>query len=303
MKRTDSPRPPAEDRTSPALAWLHRAQAEEELLRAVAERVRRKRARRFATAGALAILLLAAAMMPWLQPSAAPPPQLSPPRVVASATATITRPPLQTLSDGSTIELKDDAQVTIDFSPQFRRVRLVRGEAHFEIAHDAHRPFLVQAADVEVRAVGTAFSVQLASEAVDVLVTQGTVRIRVDSAGANQPAADVTAGRRCVIDSPTSAPRVEEIPAQQADARLAWRIPQLEFSHTPLPEVVALMNQNAPNVRAPRLEIADAGLNQIKLTGLLRADNTEGLVRLLETSFEVSARRTGARISLQRKRP
>jgi transmembrane sensor len=303
MKRTDTPSPAADDRVRPALAWLHRAKAEEELLQAVAQRVQRKRARRLAVGGALAVLILASATFPLLRHPAAPEPNLSSTRVVASATATITRPPLESLNDGSTIELKDDAQVAVDFSAQFRRVRLVRGEAHFQVAHDARRPFIVQAGGIEVRAVGTAFSVQLAREGVDVLVTQGTVRVRSESAGATLPAADVTAGRRCVVESASTAPRVEEIPGQEADTRLAWRIPQLEFSHTPLPEVVALMNQHAPDARVPRLEIVDADLNRIKLTGLLRADNTEGLVRLLETSFDVSTRRTGERISLQKKSP
>jgi transmembrane sensor len=300
MKRTEAP---GEDRAGPALAWLHRTGAEDELLRAIAQRVQRKRARRTAAAGALAILLLAVVISPLLRRNAAPESNLPTTRLAASATATITKPPVEKLSDGSTIELKDDAQVTIDFGAQIRRVRLVRGEAHFQIAHDAHRPFVVQAGGVEVRAIGTAFSVQLAPDGVDVLVTQGTVRIRSESAAATLPASDVTAGRRCVVDSGSPAPRVEEISAREADTRLAWRIPQLEFSHTPLPEVVALMNENATGARTPRLEIADAELNRIKLTGLLRADNTEGLVRLLETSFGVSALRTGERISLRTKNP
>jgi ferric-dicitrate binding protein FerR (iron transport regulator) len=113
----------------------------------------------------------------------------------------------------------------------------------------------------------------------------------------------VDAGRRCIVDAADMIPRVEAVSPVGAGQILAWRIPQFEFSRTPLPEVVALLNHHAADHGGTRLEISDAELNQIKLTGFLRADNTEGLVRLLETSFEVRAKRTGERISLQKKRP
>jgi transmembrane sensor len=54
------------------------------------------------------------------------------------------------------------------------------GEAHFFVEKDPQRPFVVNAAGIDVRAVGTAFNVRIDPAAVEVLVTEG--RVRVDPA-------------------------------------------------------------------------------------------------------------------------
>ncbi|MGH7956064.1 MAG: iron-containing alcohol dehydrogenase, partial [Opitutaceae bacterium] len=76
---------------------------------------------------------------------------------------------------GSVVELNVDADILVDFSPVRRAVRLVRGEAHFTVATDAARPFVVSAGGVEVRAVGTGFAVHFAPQEIAVLVTEGQV--------------------------------------------------------------------------------------------------------------------------------
>lgn len=62
--------------------------------------------------------------------------------------------------------------------------------------------------DVEVLAVGTAFSVQLDSEAVDVHVTEGRVRVGAEAAK-DRPVAYVGKGRRCVVAAANLTPKVE----------------------------------------------------------------------------------------------
>jgi transmembrane sensor len=66
-----------------------------------------------------------------------------------------------------------------------RRVILQRGEAHFEVTKNPQRPFLVTAAGIDIRAVGTAFGVQLGTTAVEVLVTEGRVSVE-KSAGSSR---------------------------------------------------------------------------------------------------------------------
>lgn len=91
--------------------------------------------------------------------------------------ATLVQPAGQTLADGSTAELKADAEIRVEYGQEYRRVTLVRGEAHFTAAKDATRPIVARAGDVDVCAVGTAFAVQFATSKVDVIVTDGTVRV------------------------------------------------------------------------------------------------------------------------------
>jgi transmembrane sensor len=90
----------------------------------------------------------------------------------------VVRPETRHLPDGSVVELRPGADLFVDYAGQFRRVWLKRGEAYFKVAKDPGRPFLVSAGGMEVRAVGTAFSVQLAGERIDVLVTGGRVAVK-----------------------------------------------------------------------------------------------------------------------------
>lgn len=300
MKRADSPNSsePDDALSNRALAWMRHAGTEADVLHEIARRVRRQRSRRLALGGALAAAVVLAAVVFLPSPPSARPSSAA--ATLANQTTNLVRPALQTLADGSIVELKDDAQIRVDFDTEFRRVTLVRGEAHFQVAKNPARPFVVRAGQVEVRAVGTAFSVQVASAKIDVIVTEGTVRVAPEGAsaaagstGADGRVALVDAGRRCVIEADL-VPQLRDVSRADADERLAWRIPQLEFSRTPLPEVIAAMNRHAAGADRIALEIADPALNQIKLTGFLRADNVEGLLGLLRTNFGVAAERTSA---------
>lgn len=222
----------------------------------------------------------------------------------------MTRPTQQHLSDGTVIELKDGADVSVEFTTRFRRVVLRSGEAHFAVAKDSTRPFVVDAGDVEVRAVGTSFSVQLASRGVEVLVTEGRVAIDqvIDADGSlpllPQTLAIVDAGNRAVVDlapAPGDLPlatQVEPVHGPELSQLLAWRSPRLEFSGTPLVEAVALMNSHADGENDIRFSVTDSAIAQVRLSGFIRADNTEAFVRLLEASGEIRATRHGNEVTL-----
>jgi len=217
------------------------------------------------------------------------------------------------LSDGSTIELNRGAVVTEHFTAGERRVRLERGEANFKVAKDASRPFFVEAGGVAVRAVGTEFNVRLDPASVEVLVTEGKVAVAT-SAGAmaavNQPEYAVAAdkgltflveGERTVVSlAPTApAPQVALVPPAEIEARLAWQPRLLDFTATPLAEIVAEFNRRNP----VRLTLAGAGLDQLRLSATFRSDNIEGFVRLMESDFGMqSERRSDDEIVLTRVR-
>jgi len=93
------------------------------------------------------------------------------------------------LADGSVINLRGDSKVLTEFTPSARHVRLLRGEAHFIVAKDSKRPFTVVLGSVAVRAVGTAFNLQLNPTSVEVLVTEGKVWVN-DSIHGHSPAYD-----------------------------------------------------------------------------------------------------------------
>jgi transmembrane sensor len=211
------------------------------------------------------------------------------------------------LPDGSRVELKDGTQLVVQYSGSERRVKLAGGEAHFSVWKDAARPFVVDAAGVEVRAVGTAFNVRLDPQTVQVLVTEGRVRVRgpmTDDRG-RIPEGSASSGPSSVLRPPPSeiivtvgqqatvpraavaTPAIAPVTADDIARELAWQAPRLEFNETPLAEAVAEFNR----LNRQQIEVADPALGDRRIGGTFRPDNVDGFLRSLETALGVRAER------------
>lgn len=209
------------------------------------------------------------------------------------------------LPDGTLVTLNADALVEPAFSAGERRVRLVRGEAHFAVAKDPARPFVVEVGTIALCAVGTAFNVRLDRAAVQLLVTEGKVRVEPRSTeSARAPDAPlVTAGQRLVVESAGNAAalaalRPESVTPEELERSLAWQQSQLVFDRTPLAEAVAAFNR----FNSHQLMVDDPVLAARKLGGRFQAGNIEAFVHLLETGFDVSADRGNDRMTILRGR-
>ena len=84
---------------------------------------------------------------------------------------------LVVLNDGSRVRLNTDTKLNVRFGLHERRVVLAKGEAFFEAAHDATKPFIVEADGARVRAIGTKFDVRRAGQNVQVTLVEGRVRV------------------------------------------------------------------------------------------------------------------------------
>jgi len=208
------------------------------------------------------------------------------------------------LEDGSIIEANRGGVFAVAFTPAERRVRLLEGEAHFTVAKNPSRPFVVEVAGVTVRAIGTAFNVRRTTPLVDVLVTEGRVQVEApaappqNAAGAPVPT-PVAAGQQATIDAsqPLAAPVVVALNQAQIQHALAWQGVRLIFDELPLSAVVAEFNLR--NRR--QLVIADPRVAGLRVTGSFRADNVEAFTRLLEASFGVAVeRRDDGTLALRR---
>ena len=256
--------------------WLDRAENKQLVLAELA--LRHARRRRHIVGAAASVLVLFAAGGAWfLHSDATPRPR--------DATAVLTAPERERLPDGSMVERKGDAAYTLQFDEHVRLVVLSRGTAHFEVAKNPARPFVVEAGAVQVRAVGTAFSVEFASDAVEILVTEGKVAVTAPASGAHD-LATVPAGASVHVDLTApegSAPIVASVPVEVMEKKLAWRVRLVEFSGTTLAEAVKILNRH----NVVQFTIADPALAKVKLSGVIRADRTAGVVRLLEDEYGV----------------
>lgn len=274
------PEPAAPHDRLPA-GWIDRTAIRQSVLAELESRAATRRRRRRAFVGAVwAVFLLGAGAVAWQHHSS--------PSSRGSA-ANVAEPRRVRLPDGSLVELKGDAAITVDFSGAARRVLLARGTAHFAVAKNPARPFVVTAGGVAVRAVGTAFSVALTTPAVEVLVTEGRVAVESSAGPAAPPLATVDAGSGIVLSvASPSAPVLRDVPPTAIEEKLAWRVRHLEFSGTPLAEAVAMLNRH----NRVQFVLADPSLANVKLSGVIRADRIAGVIRLLEEDCGVRAERT-----------
>lgn len=300
MKRPPIPSDPARDEPvrSP-LDWPREAGLGVELAREIRAEARRRHRVRLALATAACAVLAVVLLRPF-----DPAPTAVTPATVA--TTKVSAPERRTLPDGSIVDLRSGAAIEVEFVPDLRRIRLTRGEAHFEVAKNPAAPFVVIADGIAIRAVGTAFAVERGSAAVDVVVTEGRITVGRDpDAAASAPAADATplaAGKRATVAlnaNAFAAPRVSDVSADELARRLAWRVPRLEFSGAPLSEVIRLFAEHG---RA-RLVADDPALRDLKVSGILRADNTDALLQLLASDHAIEAHHRDGAIILARRRP
>jgi transmembrane sensor len=239
------------------------------------------------TAAAAAVLVLGFSVWPLLRPPSEP----------GAAEIVRITPRQFALSDGSRVELNSGGEVAEQFTANERRVRLVRGEAHFTVVQDTVRDFVVEAGGVAVRAVGTAFNVRLESEAVEVLVTHGQVRVdppvRRDAASSRVfvPVESplLGAGQRAIVGLAPDAlpPQVTTISEDDMARELAWQALQLQFHDAPLDKVAAAFNRHNPTTRL----VVDRSAAEVLVAGTFHAENLEVFVHFLEQGFGISAER------------
>ena len=202
------------------------------------------------------------------------------------------------LSDQSAIELNTDTEVRVALMPQVRKVELLRGEASFEVAHDASRPFIVFAGDTAVRAVGTKFDVRRLENSIEVTVDEGKVAIgtpsllemKVDAFPISIP--QISAGQTATASG--SGVNLTTLPKDSVARKLAWQNQMLVFDGDSLTEVVAQFNRY--NER--QLVIADPKLAALQIGGYFRPTNLDAFIGVLRSNFGVRVRTEGNRLML-----
>jgi transmembrane sensor len=196
------------------------------------------------------------------------------------------------LQDGSNITLNTATALHVALTGQERDIDLAHGEAFFEVAKDAKRPFVVNVGKKRVVAVGTQFSVLRAGDDIRVIVSEGTVRIE-DRPGATSPPAlplvggtgvdGVLLSAGSVAHAGNAGVLVQKESLSQAQDQLSWRTGILMFRDQTLGEAVAEFNRY--NER--QIVIRDPSLAQLRIEGNFRATNVDAFVRLLESGFPV----------------
>lgn len=239
---------------------------------------------------ALAAVFLIALTVFRFYPSTAETQRIELPGSLTAAEVSRTRMP-----DGSIIKVRDTSTAIALFTAQNRIVELGSGEAFFDIVRDTSRPFVVSTRNLRVVAVGTAFNVRITGNAVEVAVSEGSVRIE-DGEGNpyvlhrhDQQPSQVLVAVQQIARVPVEGNRregtVTPLSEMQLRQQMSWQHGLLKLDGEPLSKIVDEFNR----LNETQMVVTDQRIEMLEIGGTFRSDNVKGFVALLEMAFGVSA--------------
>ena len=194
-------------------------------------------------------------------------------RLEADHLTTTAQSRLVTLEDGTTVYLAADSAIKTEFSASRRQVRLLAGEAFFDVIRNPGRPFVVDASGVKVEVTGTAFDVRLSSSATQVELARGAVGVSFDAAQRASPAVLVP-GQMLVVDRKSGAMIKSDIAPEDIGA---WREGKLFVNDATIGAVV----EQIQRYHAAWIAVPDIALAQQTVTGLYDLRDPDRALRAL----------------------
>lgn len=187
------------------------------------------------------------------------------------------------LTDGSIVQLNTHAAVNLTYSPKIRRVDLLDGEVAFRVAKDPSRPFIVQANQGTIRAVGTEFFVYKLDHSVRVTVIEGVVDVSIPS-GHGQPnsSARLQAGQSVHFGDDSGLGDVKDVDLRVATA---WQRGRLIFEAVPLTKVVEEINR----YRSGHIVIFNDILREHLVSGVFDLDRLDSAVTTIERTLPMAS--------------
>jgi transmembrane sensor len=207
-----------------------------------------------------------------------------------------------TFDDGSIIHLNTNSHIETKFSDEKRIIRLIKGEALFEVAHDPDRPFIVYAGDRLVQAIGTKFVVHLQSENIQVTVTDGKVKMSKVALNTKLPDIKelnnttlqkndlyIAKGEKVVVGS-NQVPELTQFKPEKMNRELSWLDGKLIFVNDELFHVIEEINRYVD----VEILVEDPSLRNVKISGRFDLQDSEALIEAIELSFNMKSQRLSA---------
>jgi transmembrane sensor len=216
------------------------------------------------------------------------------------------------MPDGSTVHLNSSSEIRVHFDDRQRRIELVRGQALFQVAKDAQRPFWVYAGDTAVKAVGTEFDVYRQPGRTLISVLEGRVAVwrlpddvfeyvrrALDadaSDGIRQLIAQLDADQQAMISGHSA-----EVSQRGGTVRktVAWLQRQVVFDHDPLGSAIEEFNRYAER----RIRVDGTALRATQISGIFSAYDAESFLRFLERQPDIRVERGAQEIVVSEETP
>lgn len=190
------------------------------------------------------------------------------------------------LGDGSTLTVRGNSRLNIDYGLKRRVIEIERGEATFEVASHLYKPFVVQSNSIQVVAIGTIFDVAVVGDESTVTLIEG----RVDVGSARDPIPDfrmscravrLEAGQKVAYRDDGSRTDIEEADVAQVTA---WHQGRIVLRRQPLVELVNELNRTFPG----EVRIDDPVLGDMIINVSLKVDQWDTTRRRLEQQLPIT---------------
>ncbi|MGC1305097.1 MAG: FecR domain-containing protein, partial [Caulobacteraceae bacterium] len=191
------------------------------------------------------------------------------------------------LADGSRVELNGNTSLDVQIGRRGRLVSLHRGQAFFDVVHEAQRPFEVRTVRSRAVVLGTAFDLDLTRRGVELSVYRG--RVRFGSVAQSVATVDVDAGRRTVLWDQAPGP-LSRFDATQEDWRQGW----LDTDGISLGRLVEELNRRA----GPYIVSQTPRIAAIRISGRFKLNDPDQLLEALGQSYDFRVIRHGGRLLL-----
>jgi transmembrane sensor len=199
-----------------------------------------------------------------------------------------------TLRDGSVIELNASTIIRLSDNASERRVELEKGEAYFNIRHDAAHPFVVTVGNHRITDMGTQFAVRSEPGKVQVSLIEGSAEFATpDRGNADRPVV-LKPGEIAVATAEKIS--VSKEPIRRLSDALGWRRGQLIFYHATLADAVEQFNR----YNRQKLAVGDAQTAQLIVNGSFPVNGIDAFTQAAQQVFGVRVKHRGADIVISR---
>ena len=189
------------------------------------------------------------------------------------------------LVDGSSVELDASSAIRIDYDSAERRIRLLAGSAVFDVAPMGEaetRPFVVQSAGGQTKALGTRFVVgRQSSDQAWVGVLQHSVAVSLQTLPAQgSPRQTLMEGQSARYSASNG---VQALPGFDLSAATSWRRGVLVFDRQPLAQVIGQLNRYRPG----QIILANPALATRQVSGVFRLELLDSALQTLTRELHV----------------
>ncbi|MDH6304733.1 transmembrane sensor [Parabacteroides sp. PF5-5] len=193
------------------------------------------------------------------------------------------------LPDGTKVHLNADSQLRYGsrFNGKQRQVELI-GEAYFEVAKDSQSPFVVNAGDIQIQALGTSFNIQAyPAEDIQTYLSEGSVLVSSPHESFYLQPGEVA------MYSPSG---IQMAKKKVEDDRLfiAWMNDEMVFDDEPVLNIIRLLERNY-NVK---FEVRSEKLKDITFTGTLKNASLQSTLYALQFTSSITYKKRNDVIEL-----